>query len=148
MPMESGDRTNPYRLKPADRSPRKTWGTCRALPESPHTATHKSGYCDLHHWEWTRAMKVYSDMVYNHRSGRSPRLPPSKIDYIDALTFTPIKQLRSSLDDRTLYVLEGLLNDLQRCTRTLTNPEHTTEELHASIQRMHDQLHSLLTTHT
>lgn len=120
--------------------PRKTYGTCRALPETPHTATHKSGYCDLHHREYQRAMKRLASAKYNHRVGRSPNPAPDRATFLASVSFTPIEGIAAVLDERTKSIISGACHDLDRCAAMLQKTPLQLEALMAAISRLRSEL--------
>lgn len=94
--------------------PRKLWGLCRASVCGPNVATHKTGFCDFHHAEYALAKGRHNDLKYNFKAGRSSNPPPSWDDYLAAVTFTPLQEMSSGLDERVISILTGALDELER----------------------------------
>lgn len=124
--------------------PRKMWGLCKASTCAPNVATHKTGYCDFHHAEYSAAKKRHNDMKYNFSVGRSSRRPASWAEYLSALHFTPMAEATGAIDERVTTLIAGVLDEVERAQNINSTSADPPPALGQTLERIRSTLTTLV----
>lgn len=100
---------------------------CRAYPHSPHLATHRNGFCDKHYDEYEAAMRRYRSAVYNFKTGRTSKKPPSKQEFVRTIRFsdpnTNWRKVRPADREEMLAVMTALHRDMAFLSRLMEDQQ-------------------------
>lgn len=108
---------------------------CAADPNKPHAATHKTGYCDVHHAEYERIHRRWKSARNNFRRGASPHEPKPFPEYLASVGFSHVPAALIPVDESTLGRLEMTAQELTRSLKVITK---VLADPHESLYRPQD----------
>lgn len=96
-------------------------GPCRAFTEPAHPAdpTKFTGYCQQHENEYQIHRLRYNNWTYNFNHGRTSKRPPSKEEYFQTVTFSPLNASTVSVSLEAIEQANRKLNQLQCLARDI-----------------------------